>query len=322
MEQSQLWPAGRVLLASTARSRGWEAHELRAAVAAGRVVRISRGAYVDAATWTRADSRDRHLLLMAAAGQRLHSPVFSHRSAAAVHGLPVLGPWPTKVHVTAGWASGGRSQLDVVRHCTADEAPTAELRGFVVTDLARTVVDLVRTESFACGLVVADAALHSGLVEAAHLQAAAEALHSAQGVGRLRQVLAHASPQVESPGESFGRARFLQLGVPEPELQHEIAVRGRRYRVDYWWPDPGLVGEFDGRLKYTVDGLADDRRAIEERLWSEKRREDDLRSLGLRVVRFVWADWLDEDALVAKLVAVGLLPPAHLTTAVPRYAAR
>ncbi len=322
VETAGALPPGRVVPTAAAQARGIEARALRSAVAGRRLVRVSRGAYVDAATWAGADARGRHLLRMEAAAGRLHSAVFSHRSAAAVHELPVLGAWPTKVHVTAPYATGGRSQLDVVRHCTADLVVPVELRNFVVTDLARTVVDLVRTESTACGLVAADAALRSGRVGVEELQAAVAALHSARGIGRLRLVLAHASPDAESPGESFGRARFLELGVPAPELQHVVVVRGHRYRVDFWWPDLGLVGEFDGRLKYTVDGLADDRRALEERLWSEKRREDDLRSLGLRVVRFVWDDWLDERALVGKLTAVGLLRSRPTTSAVLRDAAR
>ncbi|MBU4335489.1 MAG: type IV toxin-antitoxin system AbiEi family antitoxin domain-containing protein [Actinobacteria bacterium] len=321
-ESGIISPGGGVLPAAAARRRGLDARGLRHAVAGGQLVRVSRGAYVDAQSWAGADARGRHLLRMAAAATRLDLPVFSHHSAAAAHRLPVLGSWPEKVHVTAPCATGGRSQLDVVRHCTADVVATADVAGLVVTNLARTVVDLARTQSMSCGLVAADAALHSGAVVLADLLAEADQVHSPRGARRMRRVLAHASPHAESPGESFGRARFLELGVAQPELQHEVVVGRRRYRVDYWWPQLGLVGEFDGRLKYLVDGLADDRRALEDRVWAEKRREDDLRAAGLRVIRFVWADWLDESTLVPKLVAVGLLPSRRSAGAVLGYAAR
>jgi hypothetical protein len=48
--------------------------------------------------------------------------------------------------------------------------------------------------------------------------------------------------------------------------------------ADFAWP--GVVGECDGRLKY----------ADRDVLWAEKRREDRIRALGLRVIRWGWDD--------------------------------
>lgn len=67
------------------------------------------------------------------------------------------------------------------------------------------------------------------------------------------------------------------------------------------------MGEFDGRLKYRAGGVRD-ARAPEERVWAEKRREDRLRALGLRVVRWTWETALDPARLGVVLAAVGLHP--------------
>ncbi|WP_291280273.1 hypothetical protein [Galactobacter sp.] len=51
----------------------------------------------------------------------------------------------------------------------------------------------------------------------------------------------------ESPRESLARSMFLQLGVPMPVLQHEfIHPNGKKSRVDFWWPQLGLIVEYDG----------------------------------------------------------------------------
>ena len=45
-----------------------------------------------------------------------------------------------------------------------------------------------------------------------------------------------------------------ELGLPAPELQHDLCDRGRFVaRLDFWWPEHGVVGEFDGRSKYGID---------------------------------------------------------------------
>lgn len=83
----------------------------------------------------------------------------------------------------------------------------------------------------------------------------------------------------ESAGESLSRLRMHQYGIPEPVLQHSIPLLG--FRVDFYWPEFRIVGEFDGLSKY--GGLADN-------LATEKAREDALRDEGYQVFRWVWKD--------------------------------
>ena len=94
-----------------------------------------------------------------------------------------------------------------------------------------------------------------------------------------------------------------RYGFPAPELQVSLLEPDTMKVVR---PDllfDGVILEFDGRLKYTsVDVLFD-----------EKKREDELTSLGWVVVRWTWED-LASDAGAIKLKrgferAAGLPPP-------------
>ncbi len=57
--------------------------------------------------------------------------------------------------------------------------------------------------------------------------------------------------------------------------------------VDGWFDDAAVAVEFDGRVKYT-DPWRD--RSPGQVLWEEKRREDALRALEIRVVRIADPD--------------------------------
>lgn len=124
--------------------------------------------------------------------------------------------------------------------------------------------------------------------------------------GRARQrwelAWARSDAGAESVGESLTRLRVGQLGFETPETQVEfILLDGSVARVDLFWRSAGIVGEFDGRTKYTRDGVLGNR-DVSEVVHQEKVREDGLRELGLGVVRFLWQDLHALDALHRKLV--------------------
>ncbi|MGY1660714.1 type IV toxin-antitoxin system AbiEi family antitoxin domain-containing protein [Geodermatophilus sp. SYSU D00705] len=98
-----------------------------------------------------------------------------------------------------------------------------------------------------------------------------------------------ADGRAESPPESRGRLRILGAGLPVPELQVEIRVPGGRLVavVDAWFDREAVAVEFDGQVEYTDPWRG---RSPERVLWEEKRREDELRALGVRVVRVADAD--------------------------------
>lgn len=237
--------------------------------------------------------------------------VLSHHSAAALHGLPMLAPPLTRVHLTNGEIGGGHVRRST--HVHAAELPdgdVTEVDGIPVTSLARTAADVAQWTTsthpmaFAKALVVFDAALARGeIAEALALQLNRR---RRRGTRAARSALEHANGLAESVGESWGRAQMIVAGLPVPTLQVEHHVAGQVYRVDGDWSGK-LVWEFDGMVKY--GGHLRQGETAADAVIREKVREDALRRSGVMVVRSWWsmlergtlvpmlADWLDHFGL-------------------------
>jgi very-short-patch-repair endonuclease len=216
--------------------------------------------------------------------------VISHRSGAALLGLPVLHrPAHPGLTATIPATSGARRNVTVYR-ARLPVGDRAEWFGAPVTIVARTIVDLARVDRLQ-GLVAADAALHERLVTTADLARQLGGCAGWPGAARARDVLAAASSLAESPLETLTRLCLLDAGLPSPELQ----VRIGRDRVDMLWRDERVVVEADGRMKYRDDEL-----------WTEKRRQERIERLGFRVVRVLWADVVDHPDETAARVRAAL----------------
>ncbi|WP_431836288.1 type IV toxin-antitoxin system AbiEi family antitoxin domain-containing protein [Cellulomonas sp. Y8] len=301
-----------VLLARDAAAAGTGCHALRRAVRAGALVRVRPGAYVRRAEWDVAQAEARHLMVVEAASRQLADPEFSHESAAAVWGLPLVGDGlGDAVHVLGpatedGARRGLGTRAGVTRHAARPSVRVVEHAGIHVTSPADTVLAIAGARDLRRSLPVADAAVRAGLVTADELRAAARGRVGTRDVRRLRAVALLANGRSESAGESLSRARMHLDGFVQPDLQVPFVHRGVLVaRVDFWWADARVVGEFDGRKKYRVDGVGD-RRALEERVWAEKRREDRLRHAGFRVVRWTWQDAWQPGPLAALLRGAGV----------------
>lgn len=302
-------PAG-VLLARDAAAAGLGRHVLRRALSSGTLAQVRPGAYVRGDEWRAAQPEDRLRLAVAAAERQLAAPVFSHESAAAVWGLPVVAGAPG-VHVLGPVAvDGSRRGLgtrgDVTRHAARADVQVVERDGVRVTGALDTVLAIAAARDLRRSLPVADAAIRAGVLTADELRAATTARSGTRAVRRLRVVAGLADGRAESAGESVSRARIHLDGFVQPGLQVPMVRRGALVaRVDFWWGDVRVAGEFDGRKKYRVAGV-DDRRALEDRVWAEKRREDVLRSAGLRVVRWTWQEAWHPGSLARMLSAAGV----------------
>ena len=89
-----------------------------------------------------------------------------------------------------------------------------------------------------------------------------------------------ANALIESPLESLTHLALHDSGFPPPNPQTWLTgFDGKRYRVDFYWPQYRLVLEADGRGKYH-----------HEQLWDEKKRELALTRAGYAIVRVRWAD--------------------------------
>jgi hypothetical protein len=259
---------------------------------------VGRGAYVRAVDMGEDPAGEHALRVAAVLATARPGPAGSHRSAAVIHGLDVLGQRqaPTAITVTRppGVGSGtGRAGVHV--HVAALPAGHVTVRnGSPVTSVARTVVDLARTSPFRDGVVVADSALRTGQTSKDELLAVAAACAKWPGIQRARAVVDFCDGKSESVLESISRVAFRDQGLPAPELQASVGgdEDGVVARADFLWRRYGTIGEADGAVKY-----ADTRRAI-----SQLRRDAALRRAGFQVVHFTW----DEITRVPHQVAAAI----------------
>ena len=251
------------------------------AIRAGHLISLAPGVLIEASA-VPVERRAEHLLVARAEILSLGDHwCCARRTAAVVHGLPLLGWAPASVQLTRDRTTP-RVRSDS-RHRHINTLPPSErtvVDDLPVTTRARTVFDIARRESFRSGVVVADAALRSGLAPQELLELLD--LHPRwPGVRKVRRVLAFADGRAESPLESLGRVTCLEEDLPVFEPQVEVWVDGRFVaRVDGLWREQLVVFEGDGGMKFTDESV----------LPALLRRQERIREAGLPVVRGFWED--------------------------------
>src|SRR5690606_21772370 len=237
---------------------------------------VRRGVWVPAQLWAGLTATQRYQALVHAtvlSCREPHDLVLAGRSAAAMLGLPSLDAWPWHVTVLAAERVMGPSRYIRPRH----GPPTATIvaAGLQVTTAARTVIDLACTTSLDTALAAADHALRERLATHDELSAEAALLQpGARGRVAARLVVDLADARSGSPGESLSRLQMFRSNLPRPQLQREY--RDHEGLIGYVDFDlPGLIGEFDGKIKYKVPPGASAQEASEI-VWQEKIREDRL----------------------------------------------
>lgn len=267
----------------------WRAR--RRAEADGQLRRMRRGYYTDAPAvlaWSPEDRENELLLATLAAAQTTSTgTVFSHESALALHGLPLVGLVGARPVCTRHRPGGGSRKTPLLRcHNVSLGGSVTERSGVPVTTVARALVDVARAGRGLTALCAADAALHLGLCTDADITDELRGASGRKGVGAARDLLPHANGAAESPLESLSRFHLIDHGLPEPELQARFVLPGGGVaRADLFWRSHKLIGECDGLGKYGID-----EHAVRSSLAREKNRENDLARLGIRVVRWTWDD--------------------------------
>lgn len=273
---------------------------------APRIARVRRGVYTESGLWEDLEdaARYRMFVMASVSCMRTDRPLLCGLSAAAMWGLPTVGGWPTTVEVL-GIRGGPGSSGNVTRRRVTHPPTAYEVDGLQLTSPSRTVVDVARSADFATALTVADAALRAQLCTADELDAElAEVGARARGRVAASHVVLLADSRSESPGESLSRARMWEFGLPQPRLQVVLTDANGTYgRGDFGWP--GVVGEFDGKLKYAGDEATGS--TAQDVVWREKLREDRIRRHS-RVVRWTWVDALGGRGMARKLAEMGVAP--------------
>ena len=152
-------------------------------------------------------------------------------------------------------------------------------------------------------------------------------------LAQLRKLCYFANGLSENGGESFARGTMITLGFMVPKLQHEFVIQryGIKYRSDFLWKLPNneiIIGELDGYSKYYIDEFDDNhvnidlnssndnqmlrnsynQSVINHNIDKQAEREALLmKECGVsKIVRFNFAEVIDDKKLERKLVAAGV----------------
>lgn len=259
------------------------------------MIRIGPGLYADP-SYATMRPEEQHLLRAKAVNTRFvpGTVVFSHQTAAIIHGCFVWGVDLKEVHLTRDDIGRSRHQAAVFHHVgLLSETEIVEVDGLLVTNGARTAWDVATTTHREAALVTCDSILHLHLADPDDFARMAADHPTWRRAGHATVTLQWADGRSDSPGES--RTRFIcrAYGLPEPVLQLKIFDESGVLIgiVDFAWPEFRHIAEFDGRIKY---GSGED-------LAREKWREDRLRAIAWGVTRIIWAQLsADQRAVLAK----------------------
>ena len=295
---------GGLISSVSLREVGLSTDAVQSLIDRGDLVRLRRGVYVLGPSWRAARSDERYRLFVLASAFVAQRPLLlSHQSAAALHGLPMIGAWPRTVHAINNDATGGSTARHTTTHRNVVLPDTVQLHGCRVTGLARTLIDVAASSTFLVGVTMIDHALREeqqraesekrdGIVglpplTRASLRAELEAAHPRHGAQQASRAIDFANPLSANPGESLSRVRIYELGFEVPELQVYFQLNSRSYWVDFYWRRVRKIGEFDGELKYTRGEILGDRDPSDVVI-AEKNRENLLRRHSDSFSRWDW----------------------------------
>lgn len=276
-----------------------------AAAVRGRVWhRIRRGYFTFHDIWVAADDVARHRIRSRCVAHSLGDAVaLSHVSAVVEHGIDVWGVALGRIHVTRLDGGAGRVEGDVVHHeGLSFGGDVVTVGGLSTTKPERAVLEMGSRARGAAKLVALDSMLHLGAGTPEGLYDQFRLMQRWPFMQSMHVPIRMADARSASAGETLGRHLFRGAGLPAPELQ--FAVRDADGHLigicDWAWPGHGLLGEFDGRVKYGRLLLPGQQPG--DVVFAEKLREDALReATGHRMIRLVWDDYDHPTATVARL---------------------
>lgn len=217
--------------------------------------------------------------------------LLGHRSAAELWGLGTF-PTPEIEVVVPADVVRRRPDIRVHRHAYADASHRRIRQRIPVTDLVTTLLDLATELNDDETEAAINAADRNRLIDPERLRSAIDGQAPRPGLGRVKAIL---DRRTFSPTDSYLERKLLALirkaRLPTPETQ--AWVNG--FRVDFYWPELGLVVETDG-LRYHRTAAQQDR---------DLHRDQAHSAAGLETLRFSAAQVRDDPTGVqATLTAV------------------
>jgi very-short-patch-repair endonuclease len=244
----------------------------------------------------------RHGTLIAAVLSCGPDAALSHESAGEVLGMRRRQSGLIEVTVAP---EVGRRRPGIHIHRSALPAnERAERHGIPITSVVRTLVDLATRLNGDELEVAVNEADRLDLVDPERLREALDQLPGRKGAATLRRLLDRRSFVLT---ESALERRFLAIvrrgGLPLPETQQRV----NGFRVDFWWPDLGLVVETDGlRYHRTPAQQARDRRRDQVHI-----------AAGLRPLRFTHAQVAYEPGEVERILKAAAMPAPTASPSAP-----
>ena len=288
-----------------------DSRRLRAAWRRGDLVSPAKDVYVRLSYWRTLKSGTRAWHIMRALATLHPDWVFCGPTAALAYGLSVSYSLLGLIHVATTSASHARDMRGIVRDVVERDEPSVA-GGVRVTSIERTVFDCLRSLSFREGLAVVDAALRMKLTSKEQLRRYMLSHHkNMRGREQALKTLRYADGRAESGGESIARAVMIEHGFVLPDLQHPIddgVDPNDCYYADFYWelPDGGIViGELDGHEKYENPVMTGGRSVVQV-LADERLRESRVSLTGAKIMRFSFADLLNETFFVYLLDTYGV----------------
>jgi hypothetical protein len=287
---------GNIFLRSQALDSGYRSREIERLLRSGEWVRVRRGAYTTRETWEGRGPTGRYLLRVHAVVAALDGPVVcvGHTALARLQ-VPLWGVRFDEVHVRRTDRHASRREAGVVHHrFDIADHDIIEIDGLLVQVPELAALEAARMASFEAGVVLMDGARRLPGFDDERCAELLERQRSWPGSVRASRVFAFSDPRAATVGESRSRVLLARIGVPKPDLQHEVRdASGRLIGItDLYVVEIRTAVEFDGRVKYgrqlyeKTGRLEDvDLGAV---VWNEKRREDQIRDEGNEMVRIVW----------------------------------
>jgi very-short-patch-repair endonuclease len=262
---------------------GLSAQSIQHRLARGRLHRIHRGVYALGRPALGREGRWMAAVLACGRGAAL-----SYESAAALWGI---GPMPSVVEVTIPVASPRRCDgVCVYRRPNLRATHVAVRKAIPVTKPVRTTIDLATRFGTAQLERMINEADRLGLFSPEELLTGLDDYPGVSGVGPLRSIL---SARTFRLTDSELERRFLRI-VEKARMSYPLTQQNvAGFRVDFFWPDLGLVVETDGLTYHrTPSQQARDRLRDQTHL-----------AAGLTPVRFTHAQVRYESGYVSETLA-------------------
>lgn len=254
--------------------------------------RVRHGAYTHTAHWNELDAVGQRTLVAQAVLRSARAPVaLAGPSAADALGVPVWDMGDL-VHLARLDGKSGRREAGRVEHRGCILCDDLTIRnGIPMTSGTRTAIDMIALADTEHALVTVNGLLRAQETTIELIEHRIRAMTTNPHTLRAPLILSLADGRCESAGETRTFYLCWRHHLPKPKLQVDVIDHSGRTvaRVDFAWPEFGVYGEFDGKVKYLRYRRPGE--SIEEAVLREKRREELVCGLtGWRCIRLDWAD--------------------------------